>query len=59
MLVKSRRKGTDVLKDAFTKLQSLPNFVGNIEGRDIFDARADVFLCDGLVGNVLLKFGEI
>lgn len=51
-------KGTDTLKEAFSELQSLPNFVGNVEGRDIFDAKADVFLCDGLVGNVLLKFGE-
>lgn len=51
-------KGTDVLKAAFKTLVDLPNFVGNIEGRDIFQAKADVFLCDGLVGNILLKFGE-
>ncbi|SMO42120.1 phosphate acyltransferase PlsX [Fodinibius sediminis] len=51
-------KGTDNLKEAFQKLNELPNFVGNVEGRDIFNARADVFLCDGLVGNILLKFGE-
>ena len=51
-------KGTDVLKSAFKKLEGVPNFVGNIEGRDIFDAKADVFLCDGLVGNIVLKFGE-
>lgn len=51
-------KGTDNLKAAFKELSELPNFVGNIEGRDIFEAKADVFLCDGLVGNILLKFGE-
>lgn len=51
-------KGTDNLKEAFQKLNVLPNFVGNVEGRDIFTARADVFLCDALVGNILLKFGE-
>jgi len=51
-------KGTDELKEAFKELQALPNFVGNVEGRDIFPAKADVFLCDGLVGNILLKFGE-
>lgn len=51
-------KGTDNLKEAFQKLSELPNFVGNVEGRDIFNARADVFLCDALVGNILLKFGE-
>ncbi|MCW9706733.1 phosphate acyltransferase PlsX [Fodinibius salsisoli] len=51
-------KGTDNLKAAFKELSKLSNFAGNIEGRDIFDAKADVFLCDGLVGNILLKFGE-
>lgn len=51
-------KGTDDLKEAFKELQALPNFVGNVEGRDIFPAKADVFLCDGLVGNIVLKFGE-
>jgi glycerol-3-phosphate acyltransferase PlsX len=34
------------------------NFVGNIEGRDIIDHRCDVLVCDGFVGNVLLKFYE-
>ncbi|WP_138429410.1 phosphate acyltransferase PlsX [Fodinibius saliphilus] len=51
-------KGTSVLKDAFKELEALPNFVGNVEGRDIFSAEADIFLSDGLVGNLLLKFGE-
>lgn len=51
-------KGTENLKEAFEELEDLSGFVGNIEGRDIFDAKADVFLCDGLVGNILLKFGE-
>lgn len=51
-------KGTEDLKEAYRKLSSLPQFIGNVEGRDIFPARADVFLCDGLVGNILLKFGE-
>ena len=51
-------KGTDNLKAAHKELSALPNFVGNIEGRDIFPAKADIFLCDGLVGNLLLKFGE-
>jgi glycerol-3-phosphate acyltransferase PlsX len=39
-------------------LSPLPEFIGNIEGGDIFSAKADVYLCDGFVGNVLLKFGE-
>lgn len=51
-------KGTENLKGAYKELQALPNFVGNIEGRDIFPAKADVFLCDALVGNIVLKFGE-
>lgn len=51
-------KGTDELKAAFKKLSTLPNFVGNVEGGDIFPAKADVFLCNGLVGNLLLKLGE-
>lgn len=51
-------KGTDDLKEAFDLLSDLPNFVGNIEGRDILPAKADVFVCDGLVGNLLLKLGE-
>jgi glycerol-3-phosphate acyltransferase PlsX len=34
------------------------NFIGNIEGMDIPKAKADVVICDGFVGNVILKFGE-
>lgn len=51
-------KGTDDLKEAFGLLKQLPNFIGNVEGRDILPAKADVFVCDGLVGNLLLKLGE-
>ena len=51
-------KGTDEIKEAFKDLQSLGNFVGNLEGRDILPAKADVFVCDGFVGNLLLKLGE-
>lgn len=51
-------KGTDELKEAFKELKKLPNFIGNIEGKDILTGKADVFLCDGLIGNLLLKLGE-
>jgi len=34
------------------------NFVGNVEGRDLFTDEADVFVCDGFTGNVILKFAE-
>jgi phosphate acyltransferase len=39
-------------------LDSSLNFVGNVEGRDIIDHKCDVLVCDGFVGNVLLKFYE-
>ncbi|MEX2602532.1 MAG: phosphate acyltransferase PlsX [Balneolaceae bacterium] len=51
-------KGTELLKEAFSELSVLSNFKGNIEGRDIFSAGVDVFLCDGYLGNVILKMGE-
>ncbi|MFH1825584.1 MAG: phosphate acyltransferase PlsX [Candidatus Firestonebacteria bacterium] len=34
------------------------NFIGNVEGRDILGDKADVIVCDGFIGNVVLKFGE-
>ena len=51
-------KGTENLKAIHQALKVLPGFIGNVEGRDIFPAKADVFVTDGVVGNVLLKFGE-
>lgn len=51
-------KGTELLKSSYLKLKELDNFIGNIEGKDILNAKADVFLTDGFTGNVLLKFGE-
>ncbi|HLA39739.1 MAG TPA: phosphate acyltransferase PlsX [Candidatus Glassbacteria bacterium] len=38
--------------------KSALNFIGNVEGRDIFDGAADVVVCDGFVGNVILKLSE-
>jgi len=52
-------KGTGFLKEAFRALElSGLNFIGNIEGRDIFMGDCDVIVCDGLVGNVALKVSE-
>lgn len=52
-------KGTDVLKEAYKLLRESPlNFVGNIEGRDFFTGKVDVIICDGFVGNVVLKMCE-
>jgi glycerol-3-phosphate acyltransferase PlsX len=48
-----------VTLEAFKLLkESSLNFVGNVEGRDILKGGVDVAVCDGFVGNILLKFGE-
>src|ERR1700736_2027431 len=52
-------KGNDLTREAFPLLKALPiRFIGNVEGRDIFNGSADVIVCDGFVGNVALKTGE-
>lgn len=53
-------KGNEVVKKARQLIKSDPNlnFVGNIEGRDIFRGACDVAICDGFVGNVVLKLAE-
>ncbi len=52
-------KGTEEIKIAYQLLKdSNLNFIGNIEGRDIFNATADVVICDGFTGNIILKFAE-
>ncbi len=52
-------KGNEVTLEAFALLKkSGLNFAGNVEGRDILQGKVDVVVCDGFVGNVLLKFGE-
>lgn len=52
-------KGNELTREAFPLLRQLPvNFVGNVEGRDIYNGHADVVVCDGFVGNVALKASE-
>lgn len=51
-------KGTEILKEIHEHIKSLEGFIGNVEGKDIFSGKADVYLADGLVGNILLKYGE-
>ncbi len=52
-------KGNSVTLDAYQLLStSNLNFIGNVEGRDILKGRANVVVCDGFVGNVILKFAE-
>ncbi len=51
-------KGNEVTKEAYSMLKSLSSFIGNIEGNNIFDGSVDVVVCDGFVGNILLKTSE-
>lgn len=51
-------KGNELTKESFELLKKLPNFVGNAEGRDIFNGEIDVIVCDGFSGNLVLKATE-
>jgi phosphate acyltransferase len=52
-------KGNELVKEAHKLLkESDLNFIGNVEGNDILRGKADVIVCDGFVGNVILKFAE-
>lgn len=53
-------KGTETIQEAFQELSGDPkiNFSGNIEGREFLTADVDVIICDGFVGNVVLKLTE-
>jgi phosphate acyltransferase len=52
-------KGNDLTKEAFKLLRASGlNFIGNIEGRDMYTGEADVIVCDGFTGNVALKVSE-
>jgi len=52
-------KGSEAVREAYSLLRNSGlNFIGNIEGGDILSGKANVIVCDGFVGNVLLKFYE-
>ena len=52
-------KGNELTREAFQLLKQLPlNFVGNVEGRDLYNGKVDVIVADGFVGNVALKISE-
>lgn len=52
-------KGTDLTREVFKVLKNTGlNFVGNVEGRDVFNGTVDVIVCDGFIGNVILKSAE-
>jgi phosphate acyltransferase len=52
-------KGNELTREALPLLKQLPlNFIGNVEGRDLFNGRVEVIVCDGFIGNVVLKISE-
>jgi phosphate acyltransferase len=52
-------KGNELTREATPILKGLPiNFIGNVEGRDIYSGTVDVIVCDGFIGNVALKTSE-
>jgi glycerol-3-phosphate acyltransferase PlsX len=52
-------KGNELTRAVLPMLKNLPvNFIGNVEGRDLYSGHADVIVCDGFVGNVVLKASE-
>ncbi len=51
-------KGNEITKTAFDFLKNHPNFVGNVEGNNIFDSSVEVIVCDGFTGNIALKASE-
>ena len=52
-------KGNEQTREAYHLLQNAPlNFVGNVEGRDLYNGHVDVIVCDGFIGNVALKISE-
>lgn len=52
-------KGTDFTREVFAQLKQAPvNFVGNVEGHDLFNSKVDLIVCDGFTGNVILKSVE-
>jgi phosphate acyltransferase len=52
-------KGNELTKEAFKLLtETSLNFIGNVEGRDVMSGKADVVVCDGFIGNVVLKLSE-
>jgi glycerol-3-phosphate acyltransferase PlsX len=53
-------KGNELTREAFKALEEEPslNFIGNVEGREVFSGTADIIVCDGFTGNIALKISE-
>ena len=59
MRIVSEGKGNELTKETFRVMKETGvNFTGNAEGRDVFNGNADVVVCDGFIGNVVLKASE-
>ena len=59
-LGEEKTKGNMLSQATYSMMENNPdyNFIGNIEGRDIFDSETDVIVCDGFTGNIVLKQAE-
>ncbi|MBR8461849.1 phosphate acyltransferase PlsX [Campylobacter sp. faydin G-24] len=53
-----KSKGNEISKEAYTLISKLDSFTGNAEGSQVFDGSVDVVVCDGFIGNILLKTSE-
>ena len=53
-----KSKGNEITKETHALLTAHPSFIGNVEGSDIFNDSVDIVVCDGFVGNILLKTSE-
>jgi len=54
-----KEKGNELTRESYPLLKELPiNFIGNVESKELLQGKADVVVCDGFVGNLILKFGE-
>lgn len=54
-----KEKGNELTREAWPLIKNLPiNFIGNVESKEILQGKADVIVCDGFVGNLILKFAE-
>lgn len=54
-----KEKGNELTRETWPLLKQLPiNFIGNVESKEILQGKADVIVCDGFVGNLILKFAE-
>ena len=52
-------KGNELVKAAYEELKNMDlNFIGNVEGRDVIESKADIIVCDGFTGNIMLKTCE-